>query len=200
MKRPGLAFLVVPPLHSDIALGLLYGGLHREPRDRKPSRPDSAIHRPEGRSHTMSACVKRHGTRWTMRPWLALVPLFVVASLALVRPAAAPYRGVLTQGAAFTIEVSNNINNTDKCAFTVLKISQRNRITDAIPVTVDLNTTGTLTDTAASSIDRVLIILDPPPAGPNGPPIVNVRVSQNNTVVSNDVYNGDVEIAYDVVP
>ena len=147
----------------------------------------------------MNASVTPHGIWRSLRPRVAAGSLVFLASLALVRPAAAPYRGVLTQGSAFTIEVSNNVNNTDKCAFTVLTINQRGRI-EATVATVDLNTTGMVTDTPGSSIVRVLIVLNPPPAGALGPPIVNVRVSQNNAIIANDTYDGDVEIAFDVVP
>jgi len=111
-----------------------------------------------------------------------------------------PFRGTLKQGSAFTIDVTNNANNTDKCAYTVFKINKTDRVSDANPVTVDLNATGSVTDTPSGSINRVMIILNPPPAGPNGAPIVNVRVSQNNAIVANDTYGTDVEIVFDCTP
>jgi len=129
---------------------------------------------------------------------LALV--VALSAIALPDRAYAPFRGMLQQGSPFTIEVSNNINNTDACAVTLLMVTRQGRIINATPTTVPPNTTGTITDTAASNVDRVLVILNPPLPGSLGPPIVTVRTSQNNAVIANDMYQADTEIVFDVVP
>ena len=137
-----------------------------------------------------------HGRRRVLVPAL----LVALAGIAFPDRAYAPFRGTLLPGSPFTIDVSSDVNNTDSCAATVLMINRQGRITNVTPLTVPVNSTGTIIDTAASSVDRVILVLNPPLPGPLGPPIVTVKVSQNNSTLINEQYNADTEIVFDAVP
>jgi hypothetical protein len=86
-----------------------------------------------------------------------------------------PYLGKLKKNTTVAIEITNS--SADVCATTTLLINGRDRITDASPNSVAAGAMATISASISDRIDRVLLLVSPPPGGR-----AVVRVNQGTAI------------------
>jgi len=106
-----------------------------------------------------------------------------------------PFKGVLKQAVAFTVDVDNTGNPSTKVAVTILKINRRDKINSADHMTVAGGQLQQITDTAGPRIERVLIFVNP--ADGTAAP---VTVNQSTLGAFNDPGDRDTCLVFDAEP
>jgi hypothetical protein len=102
-----------------------------------------------------------------------------------------PYKGQLTRGIPFSIDVAGSIG--DASGITVVKINQRGGV-HASPTTIPVGVAVTIPEIVGPRIVRLIIQVHPPAGGR-----VNTRVLQGSSQFT-DTCDADTELLWDVVP